>query len=92
MELAPRTYLTLSREFLFLSPDEAVKLLHSLGDRPGAPVLGAVLTTDATPRIMMLYDGGPDERGQRRIDFVGWDDAPAASLLVQERLLARARN
>jgi hypothetical protein len=69
-----------------------VKLMQALGDRPGAPVLGAILTTDETPRMLVLYDGGEDEHGQRKIDFVGWDDAPAARSLVKERLLARARN
>jgi len=66
--------------------------MQTLGDRPGAPVLGAILTTDDTPRMLVLYDGGEDERGQRRIDFVGWDEAPAARSVVQERLLARARH
>jgi len=66
--------------------------MQALGDRPGAPVLGAILTTDDTPRMLVLYDGGEDERGQRRIDFVGWDEAPAARSVVQERLLARARH
>jgi hypothetical protein len=66
--------------------------MQTLGERPGAPVLGAVLTTDDTPRMLVLYDGGEDERGQRRIDFVGWDDAPAARSLVRELRLARARN
>jgi uncharacterized membrane-anchored protein len=92
IELAPRTHLKLSRDLIFLSPDEAVKLMQSLGDRPGAPVLGAVLTTDETPRMMVLYDGGRDERGQRRVEFVGWDDAPGARSLLQELLVARARN
>ena len=66
--------------------------MQALGDRPGAPVLGAILTTDDTPRMLVLYDGGEDERGQRRIDFVGWDEAPAARSVVRERLLARARH
>jgi uncharacterized membrane-anchored protein len=92
IELAPRTHLKLSRDLIFLSPDEAVKLMQSLGDRPGAPVLGAVLTTDETPRMMVLYDGGRDERGQRRVELVGWDDAPGARSLLQELLVARARN
>ena len=77
---------------IFLPPEEAVRLMQSLGDRPGAPVLGAVLTTDETPRMLVLYDAGLDERGARKIDFVGWDDAPGARSLVQELLLARARN
>ena len=77
---------------MFLAPEDAVKLMHSMGDRPGAPVLGAVLTTDDPPRMLVLYDGGPGERGTRRVEFVGWDDAPGARTLVQEILLARARN
>jgi hypothetical protein len=91
-EIAPRTNLKLTRDLVFLPPEDAVKLMRSLGDRPGALVLGAVLTTDDTPRMLVLYDGGLDERGERKIDFVGWDDAPGARSLVQERLLARARN
>ena len=66
--------------------------MHSLGDRPGSPVLGAVLTTDDTPRMMVLYDGGRDEHGRMKVEFVGWDDAPGARTLVQEILVARARN
>jgi uncharacterized membrane-anchored protein len=92
IELAPRTHLKLSRDLIFLAPDEAVKLMHSLGERPGAPVLGAMLTTDETPRMMVLYDGGRDARGMHKVELVGWDDAPGARSLVREILLARARN
>lgn len=66
--------------------------MHGMGDRPGAPVLGAVLTTEDTPRMLVLYDGGRDERGMHKVEFVGWDDAPGARSLVQEILVARARH
>jgi uncharacterized membrane-anchored protein len=92
IELAPRTHLKLSRELVVVAPDEAGKLMRSLGERPGAPVLGAVLTTDETPRMMVLYDGGRDARGKPRVDLVGWYEAPLARSLVRERILARARN
>jgi hypothetical protein len=42
--------------------------------------------------MLVLYDGGLDERGMRKVEFVGWNDAPEARTLVQELLLARARN
>src|SRR5512144_3260034 len=60
VELAPRTRLQLARDLIFLPPEETVQLMRSLGERPGAPVLGAVLTTDETPRMLVLYDGGLD--------------------------------
>jgi uncharacterized membrane-anchored protein len=92
IELAPRTHLKLTRDLVFLPPEEAMALMRSMGERSSASVLGAVLTTDDTPRMLVLYDGGLDEHGNRKIDFVGWDDAPGARSLVRERLLARARN
>ena len=92
IEIAPRTQLKLTRDLIFLSPEEGVKLMASLGERPGAPVLGVVLTTDATPRMLILFDGGLDERGLRKVDLVGWDDAPGARSYIEELLLARARN
>ena len=63
--------------------------MQSLGERPGAPVLGVVLTTDETPRMLIMFDGGRDERGMVKVDFVGWDDAPGARTYVQQLLLAR---
>jgi uncharacterized membrane-anchored protein len=93
IELAPRTHLKLSRDLIFLPPEEGVKLMRSLGERPGAPVLGVVLTTDETPRMLILFDGGRDERGLARVEFVGWDDAPGARSYIEELLIAqRARN
>jgi hypothetical protein len=89
VEIAPHTYLNLARELVYLPPEQTARLV---AERPGAPVLGAVLTTGDTPRLLVLYDGGLDERGKRRVEYVGWDDAPGAQSLVRERLLARARN
>lgn len=89
VELAPHTYLKLTRELVFVPPEQTLPLL---GERPGAAILGAILTTGETPRMLVLYDGGLDERGMRKIRFVGWDDAPGARSLVQELLIARARN
>ena len=92
LEFSARTYLKLPRELVFVPPEETARLMAQMGERPGAPLLGAVLTTDDTPRMLVLYDGGLDERGMRKVEFVGWDDAPGARSLVQELLLARARN
>jgi len=92
LEFSANTYLRLPRELVFVPPEETVRLMASMGERPGAPLLGAVLTTDDTPRMLVLYDGGLDERGMRKVEFVGWDDAPGARSLVRELLLARARN
>jgi len=92
LEFSAHTYLKLPRELVFVPPEQTVKLMASMGERPGAPLLGAVLTSDETPRMLVFYDGGLDERGLRKIDFVGWDDVPGARSLVRELLLARARN
>ena len=89
VEVAPHTQLKLARDLVFVPAQQTVKLL---GERSGAPVLGAVLTTDETPRMLVLYDGGLDPRGMRKVDFVGWHDAPGARSLVRDLLLARARN
>ena len=89
VELAPRTHLKLARDLIFLPPEEGVKLMESMGDRPGAPVLGVVLTTDATPRMLILFDAGRDERGMRKVELVGWDDAPGARSYVEQLLLAQ---
>ena len=92
LEFSAHTYLKLPRDLIFLAPEETAKLMAKMGERPGARLLGAVLTTDETPRMLVLYDGGLDERGLVKVDLVGWDDAPGARSLVQELLLARARN
>jgi uncharacterized membrane-anchored protein len=89
IEVAERTRLKLPRDLVFLPPDEAVQLMHALGERPGARVLGAVLTTDETPRMLILFDGGRDERGLRKVDLVGWDDVPAARTYIEQLLIAQ---
>ena len=89
VKLAPRTHLTLARDLIFLPPAEGLKLMQRLGERPGAKVLGVVLTTQAVPRMMILFDGGRDERGVPKVDLVGWDEAPAARSYIDELLLAQ---
>lgn len=89
IELAERTKLKLPRDLVFLPPDEGVKLMQALGERPGAPVLGVILTTDDTPRMLILFDGGRDERGLRKVELVGWDEVPAARTYIEQLLIAQ---
>lgn len=89
IRLAARTHLKLARDLVFLPPAEGVKLMQRMGERPGAEVLGVVLTTEATPRMLILFDAGRDARGVPKIDLVGWDEAPAARSFIEELLLAQ---
>jgi uncharacterized membrane-anchored protein len=68
---------------------EGVKLMQRLGERPGAEVLGVVLTTEQIPRMLILFDGGRDARGVPKVELVGWDEAPAARSFIDELLLAQ---
>lgn len=88
--LAKQTHLKLPRSLVFLPPAEAVRLMHTLGERPGAEVLGAVVTHDEqVPRMLILFAGQRDARGVPTVDVVGWDEAPAARSFIQELLLAQ---
>ena len=89
IRLAPRAHLKLARDLVFLPPAEGVKLMQRMGDRPGAKVLGVVLTTDETPRMLILFDAGRDARGLPKIELVGWDDAPDARSYIEELFLAQ---
>ena len=88
--LARNTQLKLPRSLVFLPPAEAVRLMHVLGERPGAEVLGAVVTHDEeVPRMLILFAGERDPRGVPKVDVVGWDEVPAARSFIQELLLAQ---
>lgn len=88
--LARQTHLKLPRSLVFLPPAEAVRLMHTLGERPGAEVLGAVVTHDEqVPRMLILFAGQRDARGVPTVDVVGWDEVPAARSFIQELLLAQ---
>ena len=88
--LAKHTHLKLPRPLVFLPPAEAVRLMHHLGERPGAEVLGAVVTHgEDVPRMLILFAGERDARGVPKIDVVGWDEVPAARSFINELLLAQ---
>ncbi|HUQ76831.1 MAG TPA: hypothetical protein VM183_19085 [Burkholderiales bacterium] len=87
--LAQRTHLKLARDLIFLPPAEGLKLMQRLGERPGAEVLGVVLTTEQIPRMLILFDAGRDARGVPKVELVGWDEAPAARSFIDELLLAQ---
>jgi uncharacterized membrane-anchored protein len=89
VRIAPRTHLKLARDLVFLPPAEGVKLMERLGERPGAQVLGVVLTTEATPRMLILFDAGRDVNGVPKVELVGWDEAPAARSFIEELLIAQ---
>ena len=91
--LAPYTHLKVARNLIFLPPAEGLKLMHTLGERPGAEVLGVVLTHDeATPRMLIIFARSRDARGMPEIELVGWDEAPAARSFIEELLLARQKS
>ena len=93
IRLAPHTQLNVARTLIFLPPEEGVKLMHTLGERPGAEVLGVVLTNDAaTPRMLIIFAKSRDARGVPEIELVGWDEAPAARSFIEELLLARQKS
>ena len=88
--LTRQMQLKLPRSLVFLPPEEAVRLMHVLGERPGAEVLGAVVTHDElVPRMLILFAGERDARGVPKVDVVGWDEVPAARSFIQELLLAQ---
>jgi uncharacterized membrane-anchored protein len=88
--LARQTQLKLPRSLVYLPPAEAVRLMRVLGERPGAEVLGAVVTHDElVPRMLILFAGERDPRGVPKVDVVGWDEVPAARSFIQELLLAQ---
>ena len=90
--LAPYTHLKVARTLIFLPPAEGLKLMQQLGERPGAEVLGVVLTAnEATPRMMIIFAKSRDARGMPQVELVGWDEAPAARSYIEELLLAQQR-
>jgi uncharacterized membrane-anchored protein len=93
IRLAPYTRLQVARTLIFLPPAEGLKLMQRLGERPGAEVLGVVLThNEAPPRMMIIFAKSRDARGQPEIELVGWDEAPAARSFIDELLLARQKS
>lgn len=88
IDLAPFTQLTIARKLIYLPPAEGVKLMRELGERPGAEVLGVVLTDEATPHMMILFAKSRDARGRPEVETVGWDEAPAARSFIEELKLA----
>lgn len=92
MELAPRTTLKLSNQLAYLPPEEGVKLMNALGERPGAEVLGVIVTrTEAPPRMMIIFARSRDLHGVPTLDFVGWDEVPQIGSLIEQMLIARER-
>jgi hypothetical protein len=91
IRLAPHTRLRLAQSLIFLPPAQGVKLMHLLGERPGAEVLGVVVSHADTPhpRVLILFASERDARGVPRIAPVGWDEAPAARSFIEELLLAQ---
>jgi uncharacterized membrane-anchored protein len=93
IKLAPYTHLKIARTLIFLPPAEGLKLMQTLGERPGAEVLGVVLThNEATPRMMIIFAKSRDARGRPEVELVGWDEAPAARSYIEELLLARDKS
>lgn len=88
IDLAPFTHLTIGRTLIYLPPAEGMRLMRELGERPGAEVLGVVLTDEATPHMMILFAKSRDARGRPDVELVGWDEAPAARSFIEQLKLA----
>jgi uncharacterized membrane-anchored protein len=92
IELSPRMTLKVPRHLAYLPPEEGLKLMHALGERPGAEVLGVLVTrSDAVPRMMVIFATGRDAQGNPEIELAGWDEVPAVRSLINEMLIARER-
>ena len=92
MDLAPRVSLKVPRHLAYLPPADGVKLMSALGERPGAEVLGVVVTrSDAPPRMMIIFARSRDAQGVPELDFVGWDEVPQVGALIEQMLLAQER-
>ncbi len=89
IDVAPYTQLNIARKLIYLPPAEGVKLMESLGERPGAEVLGVVLTDEATPHMMIVFARSRDARGRPDVELVGWDEAPQARSYIEELKLAQ---
>jgi len=88
IDVAPKTQLSIARTLIYLPPAEGLKLMNQLGERPGAEVLGVVLTDEATPHMMIIFARSRDARGRPDVELVGWDEAPAARSFIEEMKLA----
>src|SRR3954464_15375590 len=81
---APSTELSIARTLIYLPPAEGMRLMRELGERPGAEVLGVVLTDEATPHMMILFAKSRDARGRPNVEMVGGDEAPAARSFIEQ--------
>lgn len=92
VNIAPGTSLKIPAHLAFLPPEDGIKLMSALGERPGAEVLGVVVTrTEAPPRMMIIFAKSYDAKGKPQLDFVGWDDVPQVGGLIEQMLIARER-
>jgi uncharacterized membrane-anchored protein len=92
IQVTPRISLKLPRTLAFLPAADGLKLMHALGERPGAEVLGVVVTrAEGTPRMMIIFAKARDAQGVSDVELVGWDEVPAIRSLIQEILLAQER-
>ena len=88
IDVAPDTRLSIARTLIYLPPAEGLRLMSQLGERPGAELLGVVLTDEATPHMMIVFARSRDARGRPEVELVGWDEAPAARSFIEDLKLA----
>ena len=92
VSLAPRVSLKVPRHLAYLPPEDGVKLMGALGERPGYEVLGVIVTrSDVPPRMMIIFAKSRDAHGVPVLDFVGWDEVPQIGGLIDQMLIARGR-
>jgi len=89
IDVAPHTQLSIARKLIYLPPADGLRLMHQLGERPGAELLGVVLTDEPTPYMMIIFAKSRDARGLPDVELVGWDEAPAARSFIEEFKLAQ---
>ena len=92
MTLGPRLSIKVPRHLAYLPPADGLKLMHALGERPGAEVIGVIVTrAEPTPRMMIIFATSRDAQGMPELDFVGWDEVPEIGGLINELLLAHEK-
>jgi uncharacterized membrane-anchored protein len=77
VRLTDGTILSLVVGLSFVPSNEGERMMRAMGERPGAGLLGVVVTDSPHPvLIAVLYAKGRNARGVPQVEVVGWDPVP----------------
>ena len=77
VRLTDGTILSLVEGLSYVPANEGERIMHAMGERPGAGLLGVVVTDSPHPvLIAVLYAKGRNARGVPQVEVVGWDPVP----------------